>query len=443
LYQDVVRRSKKTPLLNACLFAAQHSLHSKTKLPLAALVYNSLYQYNSERKSQTKMPKVLVVGAGAIGLRTAAELLRRRVSVVLRAPRHPLDPSTCSMGAGGLWMPFHVQDPRVHRWSIETLDELLEYAKNSERNAEEQRLVEIVPSVYLQREHSGPRTEDFRQHYDAAPGGHTRVERVPEWTTDLRIHFQHLTVEMLSWQNIVHRLRIPPEHELKQAGYLHAWFFRPPIVNAPIMLEHLLDELVSNKADVDVDTGKEFDSVQDMCEHAKSLDCDAVVNCTGLGAARICDDKDMVGARGVLLHYDRSSCPRRESVRESDNSNDCVIMTEDEPWGSETMPCYLIPRGDKLVVGGSYLEGDTEETIRDDERKRLLFNAFRMGIDVEQTTVIGEWTGFRPFRTQVRCELDNSMDVPVFHSYGYGGSGWTVNVGAAKECADVLSRKLL
>ena len=65
-----------------------------------------------------------------------------------------------------------------------------------------------------------------------------------------------------------------------------------------------------------------------------------------------------------------------------------------------------------------------------------------MGIDIEKCKIDGEWTGFRPFRQTVRCEIETneaySNGVKVVHSYGYGGSGWTVYVGAAKECANLV-----
>lgn len=394
----------------------------------------------SSRSQLPSVEKVLVVGAGAIGLRTALELLRRNVAVVLQAPRHPLHPSTCSMGAGGLWMPFRVEDDRVSRWAKETLDELMPMAADPDND-----LVEIVPAVVLRKDHGGPTVPEFHSHYDAAPGGYTKTSKLPEWTMDARIEFQHMTVEMLSWQNIVYRLKIPPEQELKEAGFQHAWFFRPPVVDAPKMLEHLLKKVTEySNATVNVETGFEFGSVEQMRDTAAMLGCDALVNCTGLGAASICKDKNLIGARGILMHFERSSCIRRDSARESvygENVNDAVITTE-VVWGSETMPCYLIPRGDTVLVGGSYLKGDTAEYIRDDEREILLLNANRMGIDIKRSKIIGEWTGFRPFRTTVRCEIDSEASDPngvkVYHSYGYGGSGWTVNVGAAKECADLV-----
>jgi D-amino-acid oxidase len=173
------------------------------------------------------------------------------------------------------------------------------------------------------------------------------------------------------------------------------------------------------------------------------LGCDAVVNCTGLGAAKLCHDHKLVGARGILLSFDRKACVRRTAISEGlygPNKHDAVIMTEEEPWGTDEAPAYMIPRGDSIVVGGSYLEGDTEPSIRPEERERLLRNADQLGIDIDKSTPSSEWTGFRPFRNPVRCEMDPDVSngVKVVHSYGYGGSGWTVNVGAAKECADIL-----
>ena len=392
----------------------------------------------------TDRKKVLVVGAGAIGLRTTLELLERDVSVVLESPRHPTHISTCSMGAGGLWMPFHVNDQRVNRWAKETLDELIPIG-----NDETTKIVEIVPTIVLLKDHTGPVVSDFvnQGDYKCEPGAHTETTSFPEWTTmDERIAFQHMTIEMLSWQNIVYRLRIPSQQELIDAGYSYAWLFRPPIVDAPNMLQHLLQQVSDhpNTVSVNVETGREYESVQQLQDRAAELGCDTVVNCTGLGANRICQDDQLVGARGILLHFDRSACVRRPSVVESsygNNIHDAVITTE-TIWGSDTMPCYLIPRGDTIVVGGSYLEGDTELSIRENERERLLQNATNMGVDIEKCKIDGEWTGFRPFRQTVRCEIETneaySNGVKVVHSYGYGGSGWTVYVGAAKECANLV-----
>lgn len=378
--------------------------------------------------------KVLVVGSGAIGLRTSLELLRKKISVVLRSPRNPLDPSVCSQGAGGLWMPFHCDDPRTDRWAKETLDEIYPIGKDKSNS-----LVELVPALSLHRKNTGPTTADFvAKDYVSGTGGSSRL---PLWSADPRLEFQHLSMEMLEWQNSVYRLKIPPVDELHAAGYKYGWLFFPPIVDCPQMLGNMLEEVESNGADVNVETGVEYESMDEIVDDAKNLGCDAVVNCTGLGAKKLSDDKDLVGARGILLHYDRKNCVRRENIAFREDGNDTIIMVEEGPWGSNEMPCYMIARGGKVVVGGSYLEGDAEQKIRDRERLHLLENASLMGIDTKKCSPVGEWTGFRPYRPTCRLELDQNLSssgMKVLHSYGYGGSGWTVYVGAAKEATKLL-----
>jgi len=336
-------------------------------------------------------------------------------------------------------MPYQCSDPRVSSWAMETLDELWREAGASEPT------VEIVHAVMLKREHHGPVVQDFiSKDYNAGQGGESPL---PEWTTDRRLDFQHLTTEMLSWQNQIYKLRIPSETKLVKLGYLHAWLFRTPIVDTPRQLEKMFKEVENHDKtlSVDVDTGHEFESLQDMVNDAADMGCDAVVNCTGAASAKLCDDSSIVGARGIILNFDRESCKRREFVHDATGQvmeNDAVIMSEEAPWATATEPCYLIPRGDILVVGGSYLEGDTAKEIRPEERKRLLRNARNLGINVKESEHTAEWVGFRPVRETVRCEVDDSVGqeegVRVVHNYGHGGSGWTVNTGAAKEAARLL-----
>jgi glycine/D-amino acid oxidase-like deaminating enzyme len=213
----------------------------------------------------------------------------------------------------------------------------------------------------------------------------------------------------------------------------------------------MLNEVKSKADDVNVETDLEYESVQHLVEDAKSLNCDAVVNCTGMGAAKLCNDNQLLGGRGIMLLYDRKSCLRREASASSMHShegeygammNDACVMTEDAPWGSDNFPCYLIVRGDTIMVGGSYLEGDLEPNIRPEERERLYRYAHRLGIDTTRCQPKGEWTGFRPYRRTCRLEEEihyaTTDNVRVVHSYGYGGSGWTVYVGAAKEATRIL-----
>ena len=328
-------------------------------------------------------------------------------------------------------MPFHCDDVRVDRWAVDTLDELYPMAQDESNS-----LVELVPCVSLKQDHTGPSMDDFiADNYEKGTGG-TSV--LPKWTTDARLDFQHLTAEMLEWQNLVFDLKIPTQGTLLHNDYRHAWLFKSPVVDAPAMLKSMLEEVNGhdNTIDLNVETGHYYKSVEEMVVDAKAMDCDTVINCTGMGAKDLCGDEELVGARGILLHFDRATTQRTYAQ----GQHDAAIFAEDGPWGTETEPCYLIPRGDTLVVGGSYLEGDYREGMTPEERNRLLDNARILGIDVDASPPIGEWTGFRPSRPSTKCEIDDSIsDVTMVHSYGHGGSGWTVNVGVAKETAKLLN----
>lgn len=109
-------------------------------------------------------------------------------------------------------MPYQCDDPRVSKWAMETLDELWEESAGLKST------VELVHAVMLKREHHGPTVEDF-----IVKDGQGGESPLPEWTRDRRLDFQHLTTEMLSWQNQIYKLRIPSEKELVKLGYLHAW----------------------------------------------------------------------------------------------------------------------------------------------------------------------------------------------------------------------------
>eukprot|EP00934_Nitzschia_sp_Nitz4_P004003 Nitzschia sp. Nitz4//scaffold364_size14896//8962//10095//NITZ4_008910-RA/size14896-processed-gene-0.10-mRNA-1//1//CDS//3329549276//3993//frame0 len=372
-------------------------------------------------------PKVLVVGSGVIGLRTAVELVRQNVPVVLRAPKHPLTPSETSQGAGGLWMPFHCDGGLVEKWSIQTLDELLPIAtKGYEPKAGE--LVEIVPSVLFH-----PDSQPFKETF------------MPKWLQDPRLKCQHLTTEMLWWQNSVYKLKLPREEILLKAGYTHAWLFETPIVNSPKMLEHMLQEVQEHPdSDVNVETNEYYESIDHVLDEARSLGCNKVLNATGLGSKALCDDPDIFPARGVLLNYDRTTCTRQESVHQSEHGemlNDAAIFAELPPWGTNEHPAYMIPRSDVIVVGGTYLEHDTEPQLRPEEREQLYRNAKNLGVDTDKVQPMKEWTGFRPYRTSTRLEIDSEKsadDIRLVHSYGMGGSGWTVFAGTAKDATDLL-----
>ena len=108
------------------------------------------------------------------------------------------------------------------------------------------------------------------------------------------------------------------------------------------MLSLMLDEVESHSYTQHVDINMEncsggFSSLGDMVLAAKEYKCDAVINCTGLGAKELCNDETLIGARGILHLYDRYN-----EVRALENSRDTAILVDEGTWGSETEPCYIV-----------------------------------------------------------------------------------------------------
>jgi D-amino-acid oxidase len=324
---------------------------------------------------------------------------------------------------------------------METLDEIYPVAID-----DDDPLVKLHYTLFFKRNHEGPNTEDFiAENYHKGTGGKSQL---PLWSTDERFKFQNMTLEQVAWQNNVYKLKLPSLSIAQAAGYHHAWVFKTPVIDSPKMLEAMLNEVVSSPNDVNVETRHFYQSVYQVLEDATKMDCDAVVNCTGLGAAALCRDDQMIGGRGVLLYYDRASCVRLPHPKADDpllatfqQLHDACVMIESLPWGSNEFPCYLIVRGDTIVVGGTYLEGDEETSIRPDERKRLLENARILGIDTGASKHNGEWVGHRPYRAKTRCAIDAELSktgLKLVHCYGTGGSGWTVYTGVAKEATNLV-----
>ena len=129
----------------------------------------------------------------------------------------------------------------------------------------------------------------------------------------------------------------------------------------------MLEEIKSNDyADlVDVETNRYYSTIEEMADHARSLGCDGLVNCTGLGSKRLCNDDTLVGARGVLLHYSRASCKWRndnnnqhvipgEGKRRHDGvaTQDSVILIDEPPFGTDRRRRHLRRKRRWLLRGG-------------------------------------------------------------------------------------------
>lgn len=155
------------------------------------------------------------------------------------------------------------------------------------------------------------------------------------------------------------------------------------------------------------------------------VDGDVIVNCTGLGAAELAGDRQLVPARGQI-------------VRVAGVGVDEVRVDERDP----AAPVYVVPRGDDCIVGGTFEPGRRDLSPDPQQRAAILARAARFVPEVAGARVIEDRVGLRPQRPVPRVELEPAPPTgrPVVHDYGHGGAGVTLSWGCALEVRDLVRR---
>lgn len=316
-----------------------------------------------ERKTQKE---ICVVGAGVIGLTTALLLLRngRKVQIIAE----DVGGKICSRNAGAIWGPFlSEEDERVFDWSFRTLETLRELAKNSATG------VKMVDGVLA---------ADYE-------------------------------TEMPGWFNLLGQ-----EHEYNEKlpdGYLHGWRYTVPIIDVIEYLKWLEVEIKKFGAKI----------VQRRVESIESISnvYDLVVNCTGMGARQLCNDKELYPVKGQLVVLRNPGIEKFFAER-----------------GDLIQLFYWMPQGEKIILGGTAETEYGDEGVEEAQIQRMLTKAVAIEPKFKNAEIIGYRVGFRPVRPQVRFEFDRHY-ANVFHNYGHAGSGLSLSWGCAQDVEREITRK--
>jgi D-amino-acid oxidase len=321
--------------------------------------------------------RIVVVGAGVVGLTTAVELLDAGYEVAVLA--RDFSPFTTADRAGGIWLPLLNHDERDSPADYET--RLAEWTRESWR-----RLVELAA--------------------DPATGvryvTNHELFREPEDPPDLIA-------------SLLPDLEATPDDRLP-GGFVYRWSFTTVKLETPVYMPWLARAVRERGGTI---ARRSFADRSEL----GGLDCDAVVNCTGLAARELFGDSTLRGIKGQLLLHD--PLPLADAYGAYD-------------FG-------VLPRSDALVLGSLFDERyDTLEPT--DEATRRIWDELsrwrrvdesalglpRTGLELRRVRRV--LAGIRPFRPQgVRLELDRVDQMPVIHDYGHGGSGLTLSWGCARD----------
>ncbi|MEU5882036.1 FAD-dependent oxidoreductase [Spirillospora sp. NPDC047279] len=201
------------------------------------------------------------------------------------------------------------------------------------------------------------------------------------------------------------RLADPPP------GYEDGWRFAAPVIDMAVYLPWLRARL------------EELGGGLGHAELTRLPADPLVVDCAGLGARELAADPSVAPVRGQVI------------VLEQVGLDEWCIDD-----GDAERPCYVVPRTNDIVVGGTAQQGDWNREPDADTARTILDRAEAMVPAIKGARVLRHKVGLRPARPTVRLEAETAAGGGrIVHCYGHGGAGVTLSWGCADEVAALVS----
>lgn len=303
--------------------------------------------------------QIAIVGAGVSGLSCAWLLSKNGYDINIFAKA--FSPDITSNRAAAFWFPYHIRnDKRGIDWCSVSYDYYKQFSEDTTTGISIKKLIKVLRKGVEDEE---PVWIDFM------PENTCRLMDASELDNDIGLGYE----------------------------------IKVPLIETQIFLPWLSNELIKKGV---LFYQKEIESLHELTSNYA-----AVINCTGLGAQKICNDRNIIPVRGQVALL--------EPLEDFD------IYLDNE------MPLYIVPRKDAMIIGGTYEENVYIKETEPDTIKKLLENAYSVFPELKRNRVIGDWAGLRPFRNEVRVEQEIATN--IIHNYGHGGSGFTLAFGCAKE----------
>ena len=332
-------------------------------------------------------PRVVIVGAGVIGLSVGVHLtdrLRNQVDVSIVADKFSQDGIT-SDGAGALFIPGpnygnnsrkFLEDLR--RWSTATYHWFVKLSKSSARND------------------AGLEDLTLLKCYNE------EQEQLP-WFKDLLQDFKSFSTSE------IRDLKLPPRFHT-------VWSCKTFCLTPSVYLGWLTRKFMDNGG---LQVRQKLHSLSELGSY------DVIVNCTGIGAAELVGDDSMCPVAGQMVEVTGPHIVHGIYNREPDFSH----MT------------YCFPRNGNIILGGT-AQFNHSSTIPDPAVTDEIYSkCLQICPQLKGAKVVREWVCVRPGRDLVRLEMENKSP-PIIHNYGHGGQGYAMSWGCAIDATDLVIKCL-
>jgi D-amino-acid oxidase len=323
---------------------------------------------------------VAIVGAGVSGLTCGVMLAERGCRTTIFAKES--GQQTTSGAAAALWFPYDAEPAeKVIPWALQTFDVFVDLAR--------------IPR-------SGVSMIELRQFSRAG-----RIQ-IPDWAIPLGAQ-----AVIPSFPSVM-----SSEVETSLAGsssfFKSGFALTVPLMDTTIYLDYVANRFVAAGGSIAADT--HFERLEGV-----DRKFDLVINCAGIGARDLMQDRELEPHRGQV-----AVVPRIERLS-------CAVVCDDAPL------MYAIPRTNDCVFGGTN-DLSSELAVDPATTTRIVGECSHV-LQIEKPSVLAARVGLRPFRKSgVRLERDRLRDGrTVIHNYGHGGSGFTLSWGCAREVVDFLA----
>ncbi|XP_071506253.1 D-aspartate oxidase-like [Diadema antillarum] len=159
---------------------------------------------------------------------------------------------------------------------------------------------------------------------------------------------------------------------------------------------------------------------------------DVVVNCSGIGAKMLANDKHVRPVRGQIL---RVRAPTQTFCMLEEYSRHAKRDVEADN--------YVLVRNGVVILGGTRQVNRWDTTPNKEDSEKIMRKTVRLFPNLKDCEVLAEKVGLRPSRpVGVRLEAETmrfgSQELKVVHNYGHDGNGVTTHWGCGQEAAEIV-----
>ncbi|EKG16753.1 FAD dependent oxidoreductase [Macrophomina phaseolina MS6] len=347
--------------------------------------------------------KIVVLGAGVVGLTTAMQLSKNNdysVTIVAKHMPGDYDIEYASPWAGANYLPVGVPGSNLAEYEKNTWPEL-------------QRLAANVPEAHIH-------FQETVLHNRKKDGGTT----TGNWFNEL--------LKTDPWfKDVVPNFRVLPQGQLGP-GIDSATAFTSVCINTALYLPWLTGQC--RKHGAQLRRGIVSHVADAAALHHSGQRADIVVNCTGLGSLKLggVQDTNMYPGRGQIVLVRNTPGVMTSSSGTDDGEDEAVYIMQRADGGGTIL-------GGCLQRHSWESQPDPNLAVRIMKRAVELCPALTDGKGIEALSIIRHGVGLRPMREGgPRVDKERIEGVWTVHNYGHGGYGYQASYGSADAAVKLV-----